>query len=82
MCVFHAAGFANGQAFTGSLQFFGAHVFFLARLQAFGSGLVRGGHGAVALEVDRRLDILTGQSAGEIAASVLDAMLNRLKPKR
>ncbi len=39
-------------------------------------------HGAVALEVDRRLDILTGQSAGEIAASVLDAMLNRLKPKR
>lgn len=38
-------------------------------------------HGAVALEVDRRLDILTTQSAGEIAASVLDAMLSRLKPK-
>ncbi len=38
-------------------------------------------HGAVALEVDRRLDILTSQSAGEIAASVLDAMLNRLKPR-
>ncbi|NPD16549.1 TetR/AcrR family transcriptional regulator [Xinfangfangia sp. D13-10-4-6] len=38
-------------------------------------------HGAVALESDRRLDILTSQSAGEIAASVLDAMLIRLKPK-
>ncbi|WP_112310224.1 TetR/AcrR family transcriptional regulator [Pseudogemmobacter bohemicus] len=38
-------------------------------------------HGAVALEVDRRLDILTAQSASEIAASVLDAMLSRLKPK-
>ena len=38
-------------------------------------------HGAVALEVDRRLDILTTQSAGEIAASVLDAMLSRLTPK-
>ena len=51
MCVFHAAGFANGQAFTGSLQFFGAYVFFLARFQAFGCCFVGGRHGAVALDV-------------------------------
>lgn len=37
-------------------------------------------HGAVALALERRLDLVTEQSAHEIGASVLDAMLSRLQP--
>jgi hypothetical protein len=46
--VLHAAKLANGQALAGGLQFFVAHVFFFAGLQALGGRLVGCGHGAVA----------------------------------
>jgi hypothetical protein len=46
--VLHAAKLANGQALAGGLQFFVAHVFFFAGLQALGGGLMGRGHGAVA----------------------------------
>ena len=49
--VFHAAVFADGQTLAGGLQFFLAHLVFLARFQAFGGGLMGGGHGPVALDV-------------------------------
>ena len=49
--VFHAAILADGQAFASGLQFFVADLFFFARFQAFGGGLMGGGHGAVALDV-------------------------------
>jgi len=47
MPVFHTAKFANGQAFTGGLQRFVAHVFVFARLAALGCGGVCSGNGAV-----------------------------------
>ena len=51
MRVLHAAVFANSQAFASGLQLRGANIWFLARLQAFGSRLVGCGHGAVALYI-------------------------------
>ena len=51
MSVFHAAVFANGQAFASGLQLRGANIGFFTRLQAFGSRLVGRSHGAVALYI-------------------------------
>ena len=51
VAVAHAAVCANAQAFAGGLECFLANVVALARLKALGSGLVRGGHGTVALDV-------------------------------
>jgi hypothetical protein len=49
--VFHSAVFSHRQAFAGSLQVFDADILFFARLQAFGCGFMRGGHGPVPLHV-------------------------------
>jgi hypothetical protein len=47
----HAAVLANGQAFARGLQLGQANFFTFARLQTLGGSLMRGGHGAVALDV-------------------------------
>lgn len=49
--VLHAAVLANGQVFTGGLQFFQALLFVFARGQALRSGGMGGCHGAVAFDV-------------------------------
>jgi hypothetical protein len=49
--VLHAAVFSNGQALAGACSSFMHTASPLPAFQAFGGGLVGGGHGAVALDV-------------------------------
>jgi hypothetical protein len=67
--VAHAAVCANAQAFAGGLEFFLANVVALARLKALGSGSVRGGHGAVALDVGLPLSLWVWACARALPAA-------------
>lgn len=51
MRMAHAAELADTKTLAGHLEFLLALVVALARLQALGCSLVRGGHGTVALDV-------------------------------
>jgi hypothetical protein len=79
MLMLHAAKLSNGQTLAGRQQFFVAHIFLLAGLQAPGGTLMGSGNGAVPGNVRLGFALAVVLSATQTVA--LHAMITRARSK-